>query len=152
MTTDVLIVADSNNEYDLVIDDNGDFSSGDFFDSSLLYSIFGERRALASEVPKTSRRRGWIGNEFSDFENGSGLWLYEQPRLTRTILNGIEDESLISLQWFLDDDFAIGTLSAQGVVSNSSVGLNIEIQRPNSEVEQRYFELWRNTGISSNGT
>ncbi len=152
MTTDVLIKTDDDDEYDISLDSEGDISSGDFFDTSMLYSILGERRALPAEVPKSSRRRGWIGNEFEDYENGSKLWLYEQSKLTRTILNNIESEAENSLQWMIDDDFAVGSIIVNAVVSKLSVDLNIEIQRPSSEVDRRFFTLWNNTGISSDAT
>lgn len=152
MTTDILMTADENNIYDFSLNSEGDITNGDFFDSSMLYSIFGERRALASEVPQSQRRRGWIGNEHSDFENGSKIWLFEQEKLTRTILNGLQSEAINALQWMITDGFAVGNLTAIATVRGDSVGLLIGIQRPSSKVEQRFFELWNNTGISSNGT
>jgi phage gp46-like protein len=153
MTTDILMTPDTNGDYDISLDESGDIANGDFFDTSLLYSIFGERRALSSEVPTSSRRGGWIGNEFEDYENGSKIWLYYQESLTRTIINKIESEAINSLQWLLDDDFAVGTINATGTMTNeSSISLLIDIKRTNSEVEQRYFELWNNTGINDNAS
>lgn len=152
MTTDILMRKNGEGIYDIELDEDGDIANGDFFDTSLLYSLLGERRALPAEVPSSRRRRGWIGNEFSDYENGSKLWLYEQSKLTRTVLNDLQSESLLALEWLIDDDFAIGTISSKAVVSNTGVGVLISIQRPNSEVDQRFFELWNNTGISNNGS
>ena len=152
MTTDVLMRTDADGIYDIELDEQGDIANGDFFDTSLIYSILGERRALPSEVPTSSRRRGWIGNEFSDYENGSKIWLYEQSKLTRTILNNIESEAVNALQWMIDDGFAVSIIAANAVVTGNGVSIEISIQRPNSEVEQRFFELWNNTGISSNAS
>ncbi len=163
MTTDILMTADEFNVYDFSLNSEGDITNGDFFDSSMLYSIYGERRALASEVPASHRRRGWIGNEHSDYENGSKIWLFEQEKLTRTNLNSLQSEGINALQWMITDGFAIGNLTATAVVQGVStaiatvegvgiVGLLIGIQRPSSKVEERFFELWNNTGISSNGT
>ena len=152
MTTDVLVKADTNGIYDIELTADGDIANGDFFDSSLIYSILGERRALASEVPASHRRRGWIGNEHSDYENGSKIWLYEQSKLTRTILNDIQSEAVNSLQWLIDDGFAVGVITPEIIVLENGVGIILNIQRPNSEVEQRFFELWNNTGISSDAS
>jgi len=153
MTTDLLIRLDEESCYDINLDKSGDIVNGDFFDSSLIYSILGERRALPSEVPLSSRRRGWIGNEFSDYENGSKLWLYEQAKLTRTVMNSIETECVVALKWMIDDRLAVGSISARAVLTDENgIGVLINIQRPNSPVDQRFFELWNNTGISSNGT
>ena len=87
-----------------------------------------------------------------DFENGSKIWLYEQSKLTRTILNNIESEAVIALEWMIEDDFAVGIISAQAVVTSNGTGVIISIQRPSSEVDQRFFKLWDNTGISNNGS
>ena len=152
MPTDILIKTDDDDQYDISLDDDGDIASGDFFDTSMLYSILGERRALPPEVPKSSRRRGWLGNEFEDYENGSKIWLYEQSKLTRTILNNIESEAENSLQWMIDDNFAVGNIITSAVVNKFETGLKIDIKRPSSEVDRRYFVLWNNTGISSDAT
>lgn len=152
MTTDILMTADTAGEYDFSINAEGDITNGDFFDSSMQYSILGERRALASEVQASHRRRGWIGNEHSDYENGSKIWLFEQEKLTRTVLNGLNSEGINALQWMIDDSFAVGSLASNSTVIGNGVGLFIDIQRPSSRVEQRFFELWNNTGISSDGS
>ena len=88
MTTDAVL---ANNNYDLQIDSNGDILTDDFFDTSLLVSLFAEQRATPSEMPESHRRRGWIGNESTPgFEIGSKLWLYSQARVTRTLLSDID--------------------------------------------------------------
>ena len=110
MTTDVLVTQNISGYYDLSLNDDGDLANGDFFDSSIIYSIFGERRASASEVAIAERRRGWIGNVGKDFENGSKIWLYFQARLTRDVMNGIKTEALKSLQWLVDDDSGMAAL------------------------------------------
>lgn len=145
MSTDILFTQDQHGDYDISFDENGDITNGDFFDTSLLYSLLGERRASAAEVPAAASRRGWIGNEGKDFENGSKLWLYEQERLTRTVLNRIEAEARAALQWLIDDGFLAG-ITARAVRTTRGVGLELELQRFNSIVDHRFFELWENTG------
>lgn len=146
-TDAVLTINATTNLYDISIDAEGDIVTDDFFDTSLLYSIFGERRADSSEVAEPQLRRGWIGNEGKTFENGSKLWLYEQARLTRTNLNRIEDEARKSLQWLTDEGFVVSIDQVTATVKNGKVGLNIVISRSASLVERRFFELWQNTGI-----
>ncbi len=145
MTTDVKLTK-TGNIYDLTIDENGDLENGDFFDSSLLYSLLGERRASASEVPNSELRRGWIGNEDSDFENGSKLWLYYQARLNRDTLNSLQDEAFQGLKWFVDDNI-LADITTKAVLRDGFVGLEIELFRFNSKVDRRFFELWNNTGV-----
>lgn len=142
-----VVTAATTKVYDITIDSNGDILTDDFFDTSLLYSLFGERRADPSEVVEPQLRRGWIGSEEKDFENGSKLWLFEQARLTRTNLNRIEDEARKSLQWLIDDDFLVSIDEVNATVKNGNVSLEIIIRRSRSEVERRFFELWQNSGL-----
>ena len=148
MTTDVLVTQEISGYYDLSLNEQGDLANGDFFDSSILYSIFGERRASASEVAIAERRRGWIGNVGKDFENGSKIWLYFQARLTRDVMNGIKTEALKSLQWLVDDDY-LERIDADVVLQNGVVNLIVVLYRYNSPAERRYYTLWENTGVSS---
>ena len=133
--------------YDMQIDTNGDIQTEDFFDTSLLMSLFCERRASASEMPDSELRRGWIGNESTpDFEIGSKLWLYSQARVTRTTLNGIETAVKNGLQWMVDDGLAV-SVDVTAILGNGSIAVTIDIKRVNSSVDRRYFELWNNTGV-----
>ena len=145
MTTDVRMTA-TGNLYDLSLDDSGDLDNGDFLDSSLLYSLLGERRASESEVPEASRRRGWLGNVDQTFENGSKLWLYEQARISRSVLSGISSAALDGLQWLVDDGL-LQDVQANATLSNSSIVLDIPLIRFDDTVEHRFFTLWNNTGI-----
>ena len=74
--------------YDIQLGDDGDILTEDAFDTAIIVSIFSDRRADESEALIPEMRRGWIGNESTPgIEIGSKLWLYEQARLTRTILD-----------------------------------------------------------------
>jgi len=147
MTTDA-VLAVTGGVYDMQIGSDGDIMTDDFFDTSILVSLFAERRASPSEVPESHRRRGWIGNESTpEFEIGSKLWLFEQARITRTILNGVNKAALESLQWLIDDGYALD-LSANTTLNNGSVALDVKIERHNSKVEHRFHSLWQNTGIN----
>jgi len=128
--------------YDFTLDTAGQITVEEAVDTAILMSLFCERRANASEVPVSSQRRGWIGNESTPgFENGSKFWLYEQSRITRTTLNNIETAVRNGLQWFVDDGIA-----TKITVTMELSGLTVVIERPNSNVDKRYYELWNNTG------
>ncbi|MEE9222972.1 MAG: phage GP46 family protein [Nitrosomonadaceae bacterium] len=137
-------------KWDISIDETGDILTADFFDTSLLVSIFAEKRASESEVPDSRLRRGWIGNEsFTDgFEIGSKIWLFEQARLNRDTFNGITSAAIDSLQWLLDDGFVLN-LAVDTVLINGEVALQIDIFRPNSKVDRRFFSLWDASGVTS---
>ncbi len=132
--------------YDLQIDSDGDIKTTDFFDTALLMSLMCERRANSSEVYLSQHRRGWIGNEsYDDFENGSKVWLYEQARITRTTLNNIETSIFNGLKWLLDDKLVLN-VEVSATLEDSKITAEITIERSQSNVEKRYFDLWDNTG------
>lgn len=146
MSSDAVLTIDpSTNLYDISIDTNGDIETKGFFDTSILYSLYGERRASADEVVDPQRRRGWIGND-DDFENGSKLWLLRQSRLTRDTLNRIEDEAEKALQWLVDDGYAVAIDDVSATISSGRVLLNVTIRRSRDEVIRRFYDLWEATG------
>ena len=134
--------------YDIQIGFNGDVETEDSFDTAILVSLLTERRANESEVLLSHLRRGWIGNEHTPgVDIGSKLWLFDQSRLTRTVMNQIEVEAANALQWLVDNDLAVA-VSASVTSTVDSVTLVVNIQRDNSVTERRFFELWNATGRS----
>lgn len=132
--------------YDIAIGNNGDIRTQDFFDTAIFVSLFAEKRANAAEVLDPRLRRGWIGNESTpDFEIGSKIWLYEQSRLTRTVLNGIQDAARESLTWLVTEGFAVSINQVTATLVSGTVRLSVTITRPNGQVEKRHYNLWENT-------
>ena len=146
-TTDAVLSKGASGIYDFQLDETGDIETEDFFDTSILMSLFCERRASANEMPVSHYRRGWIGNESTpSFEIGSKVWLFEQSRLTRSTLNGINSVVKEALQWMIDDGIALEISVSSELSQNNSIAIEVTISRPNSKVDKRYFELWENTG------
>lgn len=140
--TDVVLAAD----YDIQFGDDGDIVTADTLDTAILMSIFCERRADASEVPESHRRRGWIGNEVTPgFEIGSKFWLYEQARVTRSILLGLQSVILDGLAWMIEDSISVGH-TAETTLSAGQVSVTVNMERPSSKVDKRSYILWENTG------
>lgn len=130
-------------DYDFRLDAQGDIETADQLDTALLMSLFCERRAAPSEMTHPELRRGWIGNEATPgFEIGSKLWLYEQARITRTTLNGIQAEALDAMAWLVEDGIAT---KVEAAVEPDA--LTINLYRPNSEVVSAYYPLWEGTGV-----
>jgi phage gp46-like protein len=144
MSQDAVLII-NNGFYDFQIDEDGDIRTDEFFDTAILYSLFGERRAAPDEVVDPERRRGWIGND-SDFENGSKLWLLYQARLTRDTLNRVEDEASKALQWLVDDGYAVAIEDVSATVNNGQVLLGLTIRRSRDRIVRRFYELWEATG------
>ncbi len=136
-----------NGYYDISINGDGDIETDDFFDTSILYSLLGERRANEDEVAEAKLRRGWIGNEGKDFENGSKLWLFQQARRTRTNFSRIEDEARKALQHLVDDGFATAIEDVAVTPRPEGLELSLVTRRTRDIVEPRLFKLWQNTGI-----
>lgn len=135
--------------YDIEIGFDGDIKTADSFDTYILVALFTDKRADASETLDPARRRGWIGNEHTPgFEMGSKLWLFEQSRLTRTVMNKVETEVLSALQSLVDDGFAVAVRGVELELTDDGVELTVEIERFPSMVEKRHFALWQNTGIT----
>lgn len=140
--TDAVLASD----YDIQFGTDGDLVTEDFLDTAIYMSFFCERRANASEVPEAHRRRGWIGNEATPgFEIGSKLWLYEQARVTRSILLGVQSAILNGLSWMIEDDIAINH-EAEATLSAGQITVTLTTYRPSSKVDKRYYTLWENTG------
>ena len=138
------------NYSDIQIASDGDIETDDFFDTAMSISLFSDRRANESEVQNSFLRRGWIGNESTPgIEIGSKIWLYEQARLTRTTLNDIATVARESLQWMVEDGYAISIDAVDAVLYNNGIRLEITITRANSKVEKRFYDLWENTDFSS---
>ena len=146
MTTDAILTIDpTSGLYDISIDANGDIANDDFFDTSILYALYGEKRAAPEEVSSAELRRGWIGNR-DDFENGSKLWLLSQSRLTRDTLNRIEDEARKALQYLVDDGLAVSIDQVTAGINNGAVTLGITIRRSLDRVDRKFYTLWENSG------
>ena len=144
----------SDSSYDFQIE-NGDLAIDDGLETSLISSLFSDRRADESQVFQPERRRGWIGDLVSTTPGylfGSHIWLLEQSRLTQTTLNDIEDYAKKALQWMVDGGFAINISADASLTSrsNSPIILNIEITSPNGSTSKKAFNLWQRTLKNAN--
>lgn len=139
------VLRKTNGFFDLSIDDDGDIETADSFDTAILYSIFGERRASGDEVVEPTQRRGWIGNG-PTFENGSKIWLLSQARVTRDTLNRLQDEAGKALEWMVEDGLAVSIGNIVATLSGDRVILDVIIFRTRDKVFRRSYELWEATG------
>lgn len=134
--------------FDIQIGFDGDILTEDFFDTAIIVSVFTDRRANESEVRESHMRRGWIGNEDTPgIEYGSKVWLYEQARITRSTMNDIAGVVKDALQWFVDDAYAVAVQNPVVTLVSGGLRLEVKLERPNSKVVKRYFDLWHNSGL-----
>lgn len=146
---DVLIQANSDGLYDLVVDGNL-FASAGGFETAIPVSLFTDARAPAALVSEPQYRRGWIGNLMTAAtmrQLGSILWVLDQTRITQETLNVARLAAQDAFQWMLDDGIALGVLV--NVTRASQVGIIITIQiTDTSNVVSRYQTLWRATNAA----
>ena len=146
MTTDVTINK-SKGYYDFEWTESGDISTDGTLDTAILMSIFEEFRATAGEIPESNFRRGWVGNESTpDFQQGSKAWLFEQERITGSVLAELGVVVRNSLQWLIDEGLAVNVAVEQPALSNGKVCVYINLSRDGSKVDRRFYEIWNNTG------
>ena len=132
--------------------ENGDIKTTNGFETALLMSVLGEKRALQSEVPAPERQRGWWGNEaldFADYEIGSKLWLLAQARQTQVNLNHAQTYVRDSLQWFVDDGFLdeVEVGAQYNKIGDESVmEILVNLVRFQNSVLSKGFKIWQNTG------
>lgn len=148
MTDAVLSKRVATDTIDFSIGADGGILQDDFFDSLILVALYEERRASPSEIEAPQFRRGWQGNEATpDFERGSKIWLFDQARLTRTVINGIIAAANESLNVLVKRGYAVEVAVDIDVIEGV-VNLKIDIRRTDNQIVTRFFPLWENSGIT----
>ena len=80
---------------------------------------------------------------------GGLLWLFEQARLNGATALAIEDIVDNALSWFVEDGYAEAAKATATLQKNANLLiLNTRLTHTNGDVEDRYFELWANTGLN----
>lgn len=146
--TDLYVERDEDGIYDLVIED-GDLKKTAGMDSAIFISLFTDRRANPDEVADPMKRRGWCGTENTPDQQGnvgSGIWLYEQRRLTKGVSEGVRMEAYQCLNWLVFDDLAKTiNVEIKPIPEDRSTKLNIAITASNGGVTNTGFQLWDGT-------
>jgi len=152
MPQDVLIKPDNFGNYDIPLNAGGsDFASAEGFETAIPVSLFTDARAPASAVADPKRRRGWIGNILTIDQNrelGGLLWLYDQGRITATLLNNIRNAVVASLNWMLADGILTGIEVEVKIESFRSLRITARLTGTDNNVDQ-YSVLWRRTNPAS---
>jgi phage gp46-like protein len=128
--------------YDLAIED-GDFVTTQGLEAAIFVSLFSDRRAYVDEVADARKRRGWDYDTIADIpgdKHGSGIWLYEQHRLTEIVANGVRLEAEQALQWMIDDryvDNVEASVARRPVERNLVIRCNLTV-RNGSDIRTSY--------------
>ncbi len=135
--------------FDITIDENGDITADDSFDTSIFASLFSDRRADSSQIAPSELRRGWNGDVNSTLDGylfGSHLWLLNQARLTQDTINKARDYAQTALQdWIIALGFGTRVDVTARRNSDSQIELNIEIYAERDIVKSFTTTLWLNS-------
>jgi phage gp46-like protein len=140
------------NNYDYVINENGDFTIDSSFDTDILVSLFADGRADASEIQQPELRRGWIGDAVTTLENhliGSKLWLMEQARLDNDTLNKVQTYAKDCLKWIIELDYAKRLNVTVNRESIDSISITVRIYVKDNEVLKFTYRIWKNSDYIS---
>lgn len=142
--TDLAFEQGDDGLFDLIIED-GDFKPTEGLETALLVSLFSDRRAYADEVPDPLKRRGTIIDlvpEEPGDKYGSGLWFYEQSRLSTEVRNGVRNEAEMSLQWTVADRLATFVQAeATREPANRLLNLNISLTALDGGLSSYVFKI-----------
>jgi len=147
MASDVIVKQDKG-YFDFEWSENGDIPVDQALDTAILMSIYEEVRANSSEIAVDNLRRGWIGSESTPgFEQGSKFWMFEQERITTSMLAELGTVINNGLKWIIDDGIAISTSSSASFTGGKIV-IEVIFERPSGQIEKKLFTLWDNTGLN----
>ncbi|OFW46539.1 MAG: hypothetical protein A2003_02540 [Acinetobacter sp. GWC1_38_13] len=139
---------------------NGDLESEAGFASSVLISLFTDRRALNDdELPDSNSKdkRGWWGDlaspEVDNDRIGSRLWLLERSKTIPSIVTRAKQYVEESLQWMIEDGMASKIeveTERQGDVGSDRLAIGVKIHLISGTVIAVSFENEVITIITNN--
>jgi phage gp46-like protein len=131
-----------NGKFDIDFDTDGDLIEDLGMDTSILISLFLNKRADESEVPQPILRGGYWGVDITGMEF-SKLWLVNGRKTTDKLNQSIKfcNEAL---QWLIDEGYAVDVNTIASFTDNG-IELNISITKINGIIESKVYQLWLNT-------
>ena len=143
MAIDIKFKQDTNNDWDIDFAD-GDFEMTNGLDTALYLSVFGEKRASASQVTEPTLRRGHFTNEFSNIEGyevGCLLWLYtKQAANTERNLSLAQDAVIDGLKWMIEDKIISET---KVIATRTKTGIDLKVDLINKlQKDSKYYNLF----------
>jgi len=133
--------------------DNGDLTRESGLETSILMSLFANRRADLDDTlpdPDNDDRQGWWGDQVSEYEDdqiGSKLWLLSRSKTDQDTLIKAESYAKESLQWLLDDGVSakneVDVYRLNRPDGSATLALHVKIYQSNGSVtEMQFDDLW----------
>jgi phage gp46-like protein len=133
---------------DVVVNDS-DLERDDGLETSVIISLFTDRRAAVDQIPPEFPRddlRGWWGDVAPQVEGdqtGSLLWLLYREKQTPQVLARAQQYAQEALQWLIEDKVALQVTVATSYISVGWMLIEIDIYRPSVQVVRyRYGYEW----------
>lgn len=132
---------------DLALDGN-DLQLDDSLQTSILISLFSDRRARADDVlpGADGDRRGWWADAYPQIEGdqiGSRLWLMSREKELAEPLHRAKEYAEEALAWLVTDGIAARVQVITSVPRRGVLGLAVALKRLDGGVENYQFNrLW----------
>tara|TARA_R110002096_G_scaffold50015_1_gene131723 strand:- start:3460 stop:3903 length:444 start_codon:yes stop_codon:yes gene_type:complete len=128
----------SNDYYDIAME-NGDCKKVEGLETSIIVSVLSNQRASETEIQESYYRSGWWGNLFSDYENGSKIWLLSQSSINNNTKNLLNEYINKCLNWLIIDGY-LDKLDINVIQVDNNLVFTIKIIRYEKE-DIRQFNL-----------
>lgn len=132
--------------FDVDFIDN-DLEIDEGLESSILISLFSDRRVTFEEIPDNqSDLRGWWGDAVDlteDNKIGSKLWILLREKQTDETLARAKEYCEEALQWILDDGVAKSVTVTTAYPERGHLRISIDVEKPDGDkVKYAYNFIW----------
>lgn len=144
------LVKNSDLIYDYEINESGDFTQDNSYDTDIVISLLCDRRANRDEVPDPALRRGWHGDVDSTLTNykiGSKLWLLLQSRFTQETANNAKKYVQESLAWVTKKNIAERVYVTSERKDFNEILINVIFYVGNQITFKSSYQIWKNSEI-----
>lgn len=127
--------------------DGPDLATDDGLHSTVLVSLFTDRRAREDDVipDGSDDRRGHWSDSYlpGDEQEGSRLWLLEREKVIPEVLRRAEDYSREALAWMITDGAASAVQATAWTTGKQDLNLQISVTRPTGQtVTFKFLNMW----------
>jgi len=153
MARDIKIDFTDLNNADFILG-NGDLERESGLVTSVIISLFTDRRAEEDDNYENGDRRGWWADNISEVEGdqiGSKLYLLDRSKATQENIVKLQQYSFEALEWMLEDGVAekIETEAYSfGPESNKRVALKVNIHKSDgNNIAIKFEDVWELTPV-----
>jgi phage gp46-like protein len=146
MAQDIIFKRDEDGLLDLS-EENNDFASTDGVGTSIVISLYTDKRTESGTIQDSFKRGGFSGNiidKDTGFQLGSELWVLNQSRITQDTLNKASDYAYNCLTWMIDLGIVDIIQTPTEQINEESIKINVILYKDNNVVGE-YYSIYKNT-------